>query len=159
MSTQRCSSLLLCIAVLLVAGCASLGHDPLSVTVAGIEPMKGEGMELRLGVKLRVQNPNDEAIDFDGAHVALNVQGKSFASGVSDARGTVPRYGETVVTIPVTVPMFKMAIGALGVINGNYTGKIDYDLDGKLDGPTFSGVRFKSSGQLDLSGIASRPSN
>ena len=121
--------------------------------------MKGEGMELRLGVKLRVQNPNDEAIDFDGAHVQLNVEGKSFASGVSDAHGTVPRYGETVVTIPVTVPFIKMAIGALGVVNGKYTGKVDYDLDGKLAGPLFNSVHFSSTGQLDLSGITASPSN
>ena len=160
MSIRRRSSLALFAAALLIAGCASMtGRDPLNVTVAGVEPMKGEGMELRLGVKLRVQNPNDEAIDFDGAHVQLNVEGKSFASGVSDAHGTVPRYGETVVTIPVTVPFIKMAIGALGVVNGKYTGKVDYDLDGKLAGPLFNSVHFSSTGQLDLSGITASPSN
>jgi len=157
MSTHRCSSLLLCIAVLFVAGCATLGgRDPLNVTVAGIEPMQGEGLELRLGVKLRVQNPNDEAIDFNGAHVELNVQGRSFASGVSDASGTVPRYGETVLTIPVTVPMIKMAMNAISMVNGKYSGKIDYDLAGKLGGPTFSSVRFASNGQLDLSALTAR---
>jgi hypothetical protein len=67
--------------------------------------------------------------------------------------------GEAVITVPVTVPAIKMAFGALNVINGKYSGKINYDLDGKLDGPTFSSVRFASNGQLDLSGIASRPSN
>ena len=160
MSIRRRSSLALFAAALMIAGCAGMtGRDPLNVTVAGVEPMKGEGMELRLGVKLRVQNPNDEAIDFDGAHVQLNVEGKSFASGVSDAHGTVPRYGETVVTIPVTVPFIKMAIGALGVVNGKYTGKVDYDLDGKLAGPLFNSVHFSSTGQLDLSGITASPSN
>jgi LEA14-like dessication related protein len=148
------------VAALLAAACATMsGRDPLNVTVAGVEPLKGEGLELRLGVKLRVQNPNDDAIDYDGVHVQLNVEGKSFASGVSDAHGTVPRYGEAVIMVPVTVPAIKMAFGALNVINGKYSGKINYDLDGKLDGPTFSSVRFSSNGQLDLSGIASHPSN
>ena len=109
MSIHRRSVILfLTVASLLVAGCASMsGRDPLNVTVAGVEPLKGEGLELRLGVKLRVQNPNDDAIDYDGAHVQLNVEGRSCASGVSDAHGTVPRYGETIVTIPVTVPQTK----------------------------------------------------
>ena len=67
--------------------------DPLQVTVAGVEPMQGEGLELRMMVKLRVQNPNDSQIDFDGAYVKLMVQGKTFATGVSDASGTVPGSG------------------------------------------------------------------
>jgi hypothetical protein len=49
-----------------------------------------------------------------------------------------------------------MAIGAIKMINGKYTGKVNYDLAGKLDGPTFSSVRFTSEGQLDLSGLTAR---
>lgn len=155
--TRRSLILLFAVASSFLSGCASMGgRDPLSVTVAGVEPLKGEGLELRLGVKLRVQNPNDAAIDYHGAYVELNVEGNSFASGVSDASGSIPGYGEAVVTIPVTVPAIRMAIGALQIINGKYRGKIDYDVEGKLDGPTFSSVRFNSSGQLDLSGIAAR---
>jgi hypothetical protein len=86
----------------------------------------------------------------------LNVEGSKFASGVSDASGTVPRYGESVVTIPVTVPAMRMAIGALQVINGKYRGTVNYDLEGKLDGSGFSSVRFTSDGQLDLSGLTAR---
>jgi LEA14-like dessication related protein len=144
------------VASLMLAGCASLARDPLSVTVAGVEPLKGEGMELRLGVKLRVQNPNDSPISYNGAHVELDVEGSTFATGVSDVSGTIPRYGEEIITIPVTVPAIRMAIGAIKMINGKYTGKVNYDLAGKLDGPTFSSVRFTSEGQLDLSGLTAR---
>ena len=108
-------------------------------------------------MKLRVQNPNDAPIDYDGAYVQLNVEGHEFASGVSNEHGTVPRYGESLVTLVVTAPAIRMAIGALRIINGQYRGKIDYDLQGKLDGPTFSTVRFNTKGQVDLTGIASRP--
>ena len=65
------------------AGCATLQSDPLQVTVAGIEPLQGEGMELRLMVKLRVQNPNDAPIDYRGVALTMDVQGKTLASGVS----------------------------------------------------------------------------
>src|SRR4051812_27529634 len=81
---------------LVAAGCASMKpRDPLQVTVAGIEPLQGQGMEMRLSVKLRVQNPNDLPVDYNGVAVQMNVQGKTFATGVIDAAGTVPRFGET----------------------------------------------------------------
>ena len=89
--------LLIGIACAAVTGCASMqGRDPLQVTVAGIEPLQGQGMELRMLVKLRVQNPNDSPVDYDGVAVEMDVQGKTFATGVTDARGSVPRFGETV---------------------------------------------------------------
>jgi LEA14-like dessication related protein len=140
-------------ALLVCASCAGmLGRDPLHVTVAGIEPMQGEGLELRLGVKLRVQNPNEQPIDFRGAAIDLEVEGRRFASGVSSASGSVPAYGEAIVTIPVTASAFQMAFGALRVINGRYRGKVDYSLQGKLDGPAFNSVHFDSKGTLDLTG-------
>ncbi len=61
---------------------------------------------MRFNVKLRVQNPNDSTINFDGVSLDLELNGKPFASGVSDQRGTVPRFGETIVTVPLTVPAF-----------------------------------------------------
>ena len=42
-------------------------------------------MELRLNVKLRVQNPNDVPVEFNGVSLKMRVQGKTFGTGVSDA--------------------------------------------------------------------------
>ena len=63
------SLLLLAFVALGLCGCATLSNrDPLQVTVAGIEPSgRARVIELRLMVKLRVQNPNDSPIDYDGA--------------------------------------------------------------------------------------------
>ncbi len=35
------------------------------------------------GKKLRVQNPNDSAIEYDGVYLKLEVLDKTFATGVS----------------------------------------------------------------------------
>jgi hypothetical protein len=52
---------------LALGGCASMGGlDALNVTLPGIESLHGAGMEVRMTVKLRVQNPNDTPLDFDG---------------------------------------------------------------------------------------------
>jgi LEA14-like dessication related protein len=143
------------LAALLVAACATMG-DPIRVQVVGLEPLQGQGMELRFAAKLRVQNPNEAPIDYDGIAVDLEVRGSAFASGVSDARGTIPRYGETVVTVPVTVSAFAMVRQAIGFASGDRS-KIDYVLRGKVGGSTFGAVRFESRGELELPGTAAAP--
>ncbi|HEY0940154.1 MAG TPA: LEA type 2 family protein [Steroidobacter sp.] len=150
MILQRCT-LIIALALLACAGCASLpGRDPLQVTVAGIEPLQGQGLELRMLVKLRVQNPNDAPVDYNGLAVEMDVQGKTFATGVSDAAGSVPRFGETIVSVPVTVSAFRMVRQAVGVIQGDGKGTITYEMKGKLHGPAFRSMRFRTQGEFDL---------
>lgn len=136
------------LAALTLAGCASLaGKDPLQVTVAGIEPMKqkGEGLELRLLVKLRVQNPNSAPVSYDGAYVKVEVQGKTFATGVSDAGGTLPGFSEAVVEVPVTVSMLRMVRQVIGLKDGAPAGPIRYSMSGKL-----GYHRFSADGEFSL---------
>jgi LEA14-like dessication related protein len=143
-----------------LAGCAGMpAGDPLQVTVAGVEPMQGEGMELRMLVKLRVQNPNDTQVDYDGAYVKLTVQDKTFATGVSDARGTVPRFGEAVVAVPVTVSMLNVVRQIMGAMDDKAAPpeKVRYSLEGKLHGTGFSALRFKSQGEFALPGAPKAP--
>jgi len=138
-------------AVILLSACAALQRtDPLQVTVAGIEPMQGQGMELRMLVKLRIQNPNDAPIEYDGVSLKINVQGKTFATGVSDESGSVPRFGESVISVPVTTSAMRMVHQAFGMVGGKKFEKITYSLTGKLNGPTFSSVRFETTGDLEL---------
>ena len=107
-------------------------------------------MELRMLVKLRVQNPNDAPIEYSGVYVRLDVQDKNFASGVSDEHGTIPRFGESIVSVPVTASMLRVALNALGILGGNQIDKLSYKLEGKLDGPAFGSTRFKAQGEFSL---------
>jgi LEA14-like dessication related protein len=137
---------------LLLVSCASMpARDPLQVTVAGIEPLTGEGLELRLLVKLRVQNPNDTPIEFSGAALNLDVMGRRFASGVSDQAGTVPRFGEAIVSVPVTVSMLRMARQFMGMLDGQPVTSISYTMSGKLQGTgPFGTQRFSAQGAFEL---------
>lgn len=125
-------------------------RDPPLVTVAGIEPLQGEGMELRLLVKLRVQNPNEVAIDYNGVSVEMAVLGKTFATGVSGEAGTIPRFGEAIVSVPVTASAFRMAMQAMGMMTGEPVDEIDYEMKGKLSSSMFSSVRFETQGSFQL---------
>lgn len=152
MSISRSALLvLLALGALLSAGCASLqGREPLQVIIAGIEPLQGEGLELRMLVKLRIQNPNDLPLDYNGVSVQMDVRGKRFASGVSDAAGSVPRFGEAIVAVPVSISVFRIAHQAMGIMSKDYRGKLPYEMTGKLAGPTFHGAYFRSSGEFTL---------
>ena len=141
----------LLLAVLIAAvGCAALrGTDPLQVSLAGVESLPGEGLEMRMAVKLRIQNPNDAPVDYDGVALTLELRGLDFASGVSDSRGSVPRFGETVIVVPVTVSAFAMAKQAYTFAMGDRS-KVTYVARGRLAGSGFGGMRFESKGEFEL---------
>lgn len=132
-------------------GCASLAQrEPVRINVVGLEALPGEGMEMRFKVKLRVQNPNETPIDFDGLALELELNGKPFATGVSDRTGSVPRFGEALVEIPVSVSAIAVVRQALGVIEGDTTTEVPYTLRGRLAGGLLGGTRFSDSGMLKL---------
>ncbi len=146
------------LAACVLGGCATMpNYDPPDVTVAGIEPMQGEGMELRLLVKLRVQNPNDVPIDYDGVSVKLEVFDKTFATGVADVTGSVPRFGESVITVPVTVSVLRMVKNFIGLLDGKPINSIPYEMSGKLNTGTFSSYRFASKGDFAMPAASQAP--
>ena len=129
--------------------------DPLQVTVAGLESLPGEGMEVRMLVKLRVQNPNAAEITYSGAYVEFEVQGRTFATGVSDQGGVIPPFGEAIVAVPVTVSVLRMVRQVAGMLDGQPVDKISYQMSGKLSDGLFSTERFSVSGEFSLSQLQS----
>lgn len=141
-------------AAALAAGCAAMtGADPVQVYVVGVEPLDGAGMELRFLCRLRVLNPNDAPIAYHGIALDLEVQGSTLASGVSDATGTIPRFGEALLEVPVTASGLRIARQALIFLGSTDRERsLAYVLRGKIAGPAFSAVRFESRGELRLPG-------
>lgn len=145
--TLRHLSALLLMAAL--AGCASWApRDPLHIDLVGLEPLPSEGLEARFAVKLRVQNPNESAIDFNGVSLALDINDQPLARGVSDQRGQVPRFGETVISVPVTISAYSVLRQAWGASTRQPGQSLPYQLRGKLADGLFGTRRFSDSGQL-----------
>ncbi len=139
------------ISLLGIASCASLpNRDPLTINVAGIEPLPSEGLEVRLEVSVRVQNPNDAPVEFSGAALNLYLNDRRLASGVSDEVGTLPRYGEMVVSVPVTISAFDVARQLLGFMAAQNTNEFSYRVRGKLEGGLFGTRRFEDEGSISL---------
>jgi hypothetical protein len=138
----------------LLPACALLpAQERLRVSVAGFDPLPGEGLELRFQVRLRVLNPNEAAIDYDGVFVEIDLQGRSFASGVAALQGSLPRYGERVLEVPITVSALGAVRQMLGLATGGpWPDKLSYQLRGRIGGG-FGGQRFESQGELSLSSL------
>lgn len=136
--------------LLLLAGCAGLPKmQKLRVQVVDVEPAGGENLEIRLLCRLRIQNPNDFDISYDGISVELELRGARAATGVTNASGTIPRYGESVIVLPVSASAVDIAREAFGLLLRR-DGKVPYVLRGKVGGPLFTTVDFESQGELSL---------
>jgi LEA14-like dessication related protein len=134
-----------------MAGCALMpGQEPPRVNVVGLERLEAEGFELRFVLKLRIQNLNARALPYDGLWIELDVNGRQLASGVSDAKGEVPRYGEAVISLPVSVHAVAAVRQLLGLSDGTPRGELPYAVRGRLGGAMMGGVRFNSEGVLRL---------
>lgn len=134
-----------------VNACALLqARDPLNISVIGIESLPGQELELRMAVKIRVQNPNETPVDFNGIALNLEVNDQPLAAGVSDQRGHIGRYDETVIVVPVSVTAFAFLRQAYGLSQVQSLQGLPYVLRGKLAGGPLGTVRFTDKGKLDL---------
>jgi LEA14-like dessication related protein len=137
--------------LLSLSACALFPHrDPLNINVVGIEPLPSEGLEMRFAVKLRLQNPNETAIDYSGAALDLEVNGRTLATGVSDQSGSIPRFSEGILSIPVSISAFSVIRQTLGLSQTQSLDNLPYVLKGKLAGGLFGTLRFVDRGTLDL---------
>lgn len=137
---------------LAAAGCATVGPmQPPRVAVVGLEPLAGEGFEMRFTVRLRVQNPNARALAYDGLSVELDVNGRRLATGVTPAKGEIGAWSEAVIAVPVTVSAVAAVRQLLGLVDGVPRGELPYAVRGRLGGGLLGGATFAAEGVLRLS--------
>jgi hypothetical protein len=137
--------------LLSLSACALFpNRDPVNINVVGLEPLPSQDLEVRFAIKIRVQNPNETAIDYNGIALDLEVNGHSLASGVSDQSGSIGRFSETIVSVPVSVSAFSVLRQTLGLSQTQTLDNLPYVLRGKLAGGVFGTMRFVDSGTLSL---------
>lgn len=92
---------LLLTSLLAVVGCSSLGEykERPRVSIAGVQVTDANLFEQRYRLQLRVQNPNQVDLPIRGLDYQVEVNGKAFASGVSDRAVVVPRYGTALLDV------------------------------------------------------------
>jgi len=147
--------LALCLSLLLLSlsACALFpNRDPLNINVVGIEPLQNQDLEVRFAVKLRLQNPNETPINYNGVALSLEVNGQPLATGVSDQTGSIPRYSEAIITVPVSISALSVLRQTLGLSQTQSLNNLPFVLRGKLSGGASGTVRFVDKGTLNLPG-------
>ena len=150
--TLPCNLLLSILLTLLLGACASLApqEDRLRVTLVDIRPLESTLMEQRFLVKLRLQNRSREALAIDGMSFDLELNGRDFASGVSNQAVTAPGFGEALIDVKISSTLFGM-IRQIQTLQNREPQPFQYRISGSLSSPdSLFGLGFSESGEIDL---------
>jgi len=146
----------LVVALLLgLSACASLGPgaDTLRVNLSSLQMLQATLLEQRFRAGIRIQNRSRSALEVEGLTFDLALNGRDFASGVSDQHLTIGELSEAVVSVDLTSTLFGMqtqlrALQALSLEEKPFR----YTFSGVLytrDSPF--GIAFSDEGAIDLS--------
>lgn len=140
---------LILVAAALSACVTQQAVDEPRIALQNVRIQKAEGLVQHLQVDLLVSNPNDFDIPLTGLDFTLAINGKEFASGLSNRRVTIPRLADAVVPVEVTVSLvslFQVLQAARGARS------LDYAIAGNihLDHVMLRTVPFDKTGSLAM---------
>lgn len=129
---------------------APLALEPLEapyVHVSNVVPLDSTVFEQRMRIDLRVQNPNDFALQFSGLRFDLEVNGEPFAKGLTDAKFTIPRLQQAVVAV-ITTTTFLDLVRQIQALDTRES--LGYRISGRffLAGPDAGNLDFERTGRL-----------
>lgn len=141
----------LAVLYLAMAGCASLlpADERVRVTVSDIRLADATLMEQSYEVTLRIQNHGDQAIPVRGGSFDLALNGRDFASGVSDSAVEIPPFGEA----RIDVRMVSTVFGFMRLFQGMQQDAgetLSYRISGRLATGGLYPVAFSRSGEVSL---------
>ncbi len=148
----RALSLLLI--VLLLSGCAAMrpGAEPPRIHLVGLQMQQVELFEQRYRLTLRIQNPNDFALNIRGLDFRVDINDQRFAEGVSNRPLEVPGFGEALTEVEVSSSLWSLA-RQFRDLGDSRLERMTYRLHGRIAVTGWGlPVQFDSSGELGLLG-------
>lgn len=136
---------------LLLASCAGLTTRPEPPSLL-LSDLRLTGVTLFAQtylLDLQVQNPNDFDLAIDGLACEIRLNGQRFASGVSNAAATVPRYGTGAVQVEATSTLAGI-FRQLSELERNQAQSFRYELRGHVNVRGYGRLPFDQSGELSL---------
>lgn len=164
MPTLRLSPLPACrigilISLVALLGCAGIGKslDPPRVNLSNVQFQDSRGLETVLQIELRVFNTNDIPILVKGLDCDLELNGRSFATGVSKVDREIPAFGTA--TVPVTI--YSSVVDVFrGIAGLQKKDKLKFGVSGRVHlegGPLVPRtIPFKAEEALVLEGLDKR---
>lgn len=143
---------LLAALVAMLPACAGFlpQEDSLKVNLSGMKPLESTLMEQRFEVVIRVQNRSQATLDVEGLTFDLELNGKDFASGVSNQGVSIAPLSEAVMSINISSTLFGI-IRQIQSLESLKTEPFRYELRGTLyTGGSFIGIPFSEQGEIDF---------
>ena len=117
-----------------LSGCATinLDYEEPSLELVSFKALPANGFEQNFEIGLKLTNPNNFELPFNGISYQLSVAGETLAHGVASNIPTAGAYGESRFVVPVATNI----MGGIKVIRAlmNSQGQdISYQLKAKLD--------------------------
>jgi LEA14-like dessication related protein len=138
---------------LLLAACAHLAQvvEQPEVRLAGLRLVSADLATQRYAVELAVFNPNRFAVPVRDVAYTLELDGRSFASGTTDAGTRLPAREEVPLEIAVETDLVSSARHVLDWL-GRGESSVGYRLRGeiRLDMPGVRNFRFDEAGVVEL---------
>ena len=139
----------------LMIGLAACGGPSLpdaempDVSLAGLSFTEAGLFEQGFTLQLRLKNPNEFDIPVDAMKFALDVNGATFADGVSHASFTLPASAEIIVPFEISITTEDLIERVTAIGTGR---RLDYQLTGaaEIDSWFAGPVPFQRSGKLAL---------
>ena len=136
-----------------LVSCSGLTSKPESprVTLVGLKLISVELLEQRYQVSLRVKNPNAFELPVRGIDFRLDINGQTFADGVSNQSVDVPAYGEDVIGLEVSSNLLQ-AFRQFQSLQESQSPGFEYRISGSMaTGVYGQKLPFDYSGELQLS--------
>lgn len=119
-----------------LAGCAALQPelDPPKISVENFRSLEGQGGAPRFEVDLRIQNPNQQALDIAGIAYDIALQDVDLISGVTNQVPLIEGYSEEVVTLESGLNTIQLVRFLARLGTGAQTiDQLEYRLSVKVD--------------------------
>jgi LEA14-like dessication related protein len=136
----------------IVSGCATVtgDMDPPNVVLESFNSLPSDGGGPRFQIKLRVQNPNKQALDIAGISYSIALLDREVITGVTNEVPLIAPYSEEVVTLEAgfnLVQLLRLLTG-MGRTQGD---ALEYRFAAKID---FNGFlptqRVEETGEITL---------
>jgi LEA14-like dessication related protein len=94
-------------------------------------------------------NPTNQPLEVEGLVYDLEINGRTFARGVSDKAFTVPRLSEQTIEVTATGNLGGIVQQVMDIASGSRT-RVDYRIMGRLVTKGSGRVAFDSKGNIPL---------
>jgi LEA14-like dessication related protein len=99
------------------------------VLLVNIKPLDTTIFEQRLQVDLRIRNPNDFDLEVTGLDFTLHLNDKRLARGLSNKASTIPRLGDSVLSVETTTSTLDVM---RQLLNFRQDQDVTYQIEGVL---------------------------